>query len=308
MGENPGPLVSIVVTTHYRNRMLREAIESALGQTYEPIELVVVDDSGERHAEAAVEVYDGLTYLPLEENRGLASAREAGVREASGAYVQFLDDDDVLLPAKVASQVPLFGPGTGVVYCGYEVYETGERVMPREGRRGDVLDYALQGRIDPACTCTLLVERDLIEGILPLEEHNHGAEILGIIIELARSTGFEFVDEPLARVRRAEDHSRFSDHPRLVNGLRRIVRTYADLYESTDPRNYRYMMARIHRQTATGILGQRVWSPSAVVHAALATYYTPEHRLRNVGLTLATLLGSPGVRFGEALLGYASGP
>lgn len=61
MGENPGPLVSIVVTTHYRNRMLREAIESALGQTYEPIELIVVDDSGERHAEAAIEAYDGLT-------------------------------------------------------------------------------------------------------------------------------------------------------------------------------------------------------------------------------------------------------
>ena len=170
------------------------------------------------------------------------------------------------------------------------------------------MDYALQGRIDPACTCTLLVERELIERPLPLDEHNHGAEILGIIIELARLTGFEFVDEPLARVRRAADHSRFSDHPRLVNGLRRIVHTYADLYGSTDPRNYRYMMARIHRQTATGILGQRVWSPSAVGHAALAAYYTPEHRVRNVGLTLATLLGRPGVRFGEALLGYASGP
>ncbi len=111
------PLVSAVIPTYNRAYVLREAIESALGQAGPNVEVIVVDDgSTDDTAALAREYGDVITYL-FQPNCGAAAARNLGVKAARGDYVAFLDSDDVWLPGKLKAETALFeqSPEAGVI-------------------------------------------------------------------------------------------------------------------------------------------------------------------------------------------------
>jgi len=92
--------VSVVIPCFRQAHFLGEAIESVLAQTHPRIELIVVDDGSPDDVEAVAGRYPGVRYL-RQANGGLAAARNAGLAEASGEFVLFLDADDRLLPEAV---------------------------------------------------------------------------------------------------------------------------------------------------------------------------------------------------------------
>jgi glycosyltransferase involved in cell wall biosynthesis len=286
--------VSIVIPTYFRNDLLREAVESALAQEYQPVEVIVVDDSAEEHARPVAEEYaDEVTYVPLEENVGENPARDAALDVASGEYVQFLDDDDLLRPDKLAKQVPLLDEECGVCYSGLTYHESGEQVLPDPEVRGDVLEEALKFELWPPCfTSTLLVERALIEEVRPLR--HHGAGDTTILIGLAQRTEFTFVDEPLVRKRIEVDSLGFSLEN--VANKRTLLEEFADVYA-------RYpecrAAARTHVYSQEGHVrlfgGDRIWSPRASLAFAKATYHAPSDRDRHLATCLGSLAGRPGI-------------
>jgi len=100
-------LVSVVIPTLHRPELLRNAVLSALCQTYSSIEVIVVID-GEDHAseQSLASIKDQrLRVIRLELNMGGSEARNIGVRAAKGSWIAFLDDDDEWLPQKVALQM-----------------------------------------------------------------------------------------------------------------------------------------------------------------------------------------------------------
>lgn len=110
-----GPLVSVVVPVHNGERFLAAALESALGQDHEQVEVVVVDDgSDDSSAELAASFPVTLLRQP---NRGVANARNAGVAATTGPVIAFLDQDDVWVPHKVSRQLAVLGarPEVGFV-------------------------------------------------------------------------------------------------------------------------------------------------------------------------------------------------
>jgi glycosyltransferase involved in cell wall biosynthesis len=92
--------VSIVVVNFNYGRYLGEAIESALAQTYEPLEVLVVDDGSTDDSVAVAERYP--VELVRQENAGVSHARNCGARRANGQLLVFLDADDLLEPDYVA--------------------------------------------------------------------------------------------------------------------------------------------------------------------------------------------------------------
>ena len=121
--ERETPLVSAVIVTHNRRNLLKAAVESALAQTWPAMELLVVDDGsadGTEQDMTALEKAQRLRYLRLPQPRGGNAARSLGIREARGAYVALLDDDDAWLPQKTALQAACLRdhPEVGVVSCG----------------------------------------------------------------------------------------------------------------------------------------------------------------------------------------------
>jgi glycosyltransferase involved in cell wall biosynthesis len=91
------PLVSVIVPTYNRPKMLERALRSIQAQSVQDYEIIVVNDAGEDVSEIVAK-FDKASYYEHEENKGLAGSRNTGLDHATGKYVCFLDDDDVLFP------------------------------------------------------------------------------------------------------------------------------------------------------------------------------------------------------------------
>ncbi|HYC32532.1 MAG TPA: glycosyltransferase family 2 protein [Gemmatimonadales bacterium] len=89
-------MISVVIGNYNYARYLPDAIESALGQTHDRVEVIVVDDGSTDESRAVIERYRGRVLPVLKENGGQGSTFNAGFRRASGGAVIFLDADDVL--------------------------------------------------------------------------------------------------------------------------------------------------------------------------------------------------------------------
>lgn len=101
--------VSVVIATYRRRASLQEAIESVMNQTYPDIEVIVVDDNADKEwneaVVAIVQQYPTIQYIRNEKNMGSAESRNIGIRESTGEFITFLDDDDLYLPEKISKQV-----------------------------------------------------------------------------------------------------------------------------------------------------------------------------------------------------------
>lgn len=91
------PFISIIVPTYNRPVRLRRALASIDTQTYRHYQVIVINDGGEDVAEV-VKDFKKTVYINLPENRGLPAARNAGLREAKGEWIAYLDDDDWFYP------------------------------------------------------------------------------------------------------------------------------------------------------------------------------------------------------------------
>jgi glycosyltransferase involved in cell wall biosynthesis len=101
--------VSVVIPTRGRPELLRRAILSALGQTLQNLEVIVVLDGEDEHTEFAVARIDDsrLRLIAVAKSVGGSEARNIGARAAHGNYVALLDDDDEWLPDKLEAQLAL---------------------------------------------------------------------------------------------------------------------------------------------------------------------------------------------------------
>ena len=98
--------VSVIIPTYQRAHFVGEAIRNAQGQTYQALEIIVVNDgSTDETAAVLAEFGEQIMVIHHKENRGVSAALNSGIRAATGKYIAFLDDDDIWLPYKLEKQV-----------------------------------------------------------------------------------------------------------------------------------------------------------------------------------------------------------
>lgn len=116
------PLVSIIIPTYNNAAVVCDAIECSLNQTYANLEVIVVDDGSTDDTKEMVDrkYSDRIIYLH-QTNKGTGSARNTGIRHASGKYLQLLDADDLLDHDKISIQMEqlLNVSGKALSYCDY---------------------------------------------------------------------------------------------------------------------------------------------------------------------------------------------
>lgn len=111
------PLVSVLVAAYNSERFLGQAVESVLAQTYPAVETIVVDDGSTDGTLAVARAFEARGVRVLTQpNAGAPAARNRAYRESQGAFVQFLDADDLLAPGKIEVQMQrLAGEPEGTV-------------------------------------------------------------------------------------------------------------------------------------------------------------------------------------------------
>lgn len=128
------PKVSVIIPTYNRHAMLKEAVESVLAQDYQHFELIVVDDGSTDLTPEILKSYRAAVTVIHQNNQGVSSARNTGIKAASGDLVAFLDSDDLWLPQKLSSQVDFFKSNPEALICQtQEIWiRNGVRVNPKK--------------------------------------------------------------------------------------------------------------------------------------------------------------------------------
>lgn len=174
------PSVSVIINNYNYGRFVGEAIDSALGQTYDRIEVIVVDDGSTDGSKAVIESYGNKITTIFKSNEGQASAFNAGFARSSGEIICFLDADDLFLANKVERIVDGYtDPEMG--WCFHPLQSVDALVRPISGPRD--VRYAT-GRYDfrsqykrgkpgfwAAPTSGLTFRRTLLEKLLPMPQH-----------------------------------------------------------------------------------------------------------------------------------------
>jgi glycosyltransferase involved in cell wall biosynthesis len=114
------PRVSVIIPAFNTAEFIAETLDSVFAQTFRDFEVIIINDGSPdiRELEQVLVRYRGQIIYLKQENRGLAGARNTGIRYARGEYLAFLDSDDCWLPDYLASQLKLFEdtPLLDVVY------------------------------------------------------------------------------------------------------------------------------------------------------------------------------------------------
>lgn len=162
------PLVTIVIPVYNGSNYLREAIDSALGQTYERIEVLVVDDGSDDGGatEGIARSFGSRIRYIRKPNGGVATALNTAIEHMEGQYFSWLSHDDLYDPAKVAAQVGELARlqvEDAVVYCGFHEVDARGRILAthvRAAPSGDVITEILETFIHG---CSLLVPKKCFE-------------------------------------------------------------------------------------------------------------------------------------------------
>lgn len=136
-------LVSVIIPTYNRGKTIRRAIDSILAQSYNQLELIIVDDGSTDGTDQLInEIQDErLRYIKLTSNLGACHARNVGIEEARGSYIAFQDSDDVWHPDKLEKQVEKINQTRAdIIACRYDSYlENGKtfiRTYPENSESG----------------------------------------------------------------------------------------------------------------------------------------------------------------------------
>lgn len=240
-------LVSVIIPTYNREKTICRAIQSALTQTYDNIEVIVVDDCStdntidvvkkEFHGEERVKVYK------LEKNSGACVARNKGVQLSQGFFLAFLDSDDEFVPEKIAKQVIAINESkSSICASDYTIYYTDgstkiEKTHP--GSREEVYKELLYCNF--VTTGTLFGYRECFDKV-PFDESLPRYQDWDLVLRLCKHYKFCFIQETtLFQHYQHESISASTNHNKTLNALKVIYTKNIDGYR-TNKRAY----AQIH--------------------------------------------------------------
>jgi len=216
------PTVSIVIPTLNRARLLTRAIKSVLNQTYQDIEIIIVDDGSTDETEKVIKRCRNkkIKYIKHKKTIGPGAARNTGIDATCGDYIAFLDSDDEWLPKKLEKQISLFKKNvakTGLTYCGVELVDqysgkTKEKWLPKY--RGYVFEKNLAKNFIVGGSSTVILQREAIKKVGKFDESLPSCEDWDLWIRIARHYEFDFAPEILVNC--------FSHSKRISSNFERV--------------------------------------------------------------------------------------
>lgn len=227
------PLVSVIIPTYNRLDFVSRAIQSVLDQTYPNVEIIVVDDASDEDLQSVIDAFPSVTFLINDSNRGGGYSRNRGIKEASGTYINFLDDDDILYPEKIEKQVALFEtskvPNLGMITCHALDERSGEPHTRHNRFIGNIYkellaNFAISG-IE-----TMLYKKEYLLEVGGFDEGLQSSQEYDLLIRYSENHAVDFVDEVLTREFQSTNQIS-TNFDKKIQGARRLFKKHNKRYK-----------------------------------------------------------------------------
>jgi glycosyltransferase involved in cell wall biosynthesis len=233
------PSISVTFSAYNAARYLKEAIESVLAQTYQPYEVIVVDDGSTDNTREVCEAFGPKVTYIYQQNDGTlgAGARAHAMRKATGEWIAIMDHDDRWLPNKLEKQVKALEkcPDARAVFTRFCAIDGESRLVGTpEPASGEIIAMDAHTalhillRENPYCPASALVRRDFIEEHGVTDPQIVGCADWDLWLSIVRERhSIILVDEYLTEYRIFEEQY-CTDKSRLADALKRTLEPQAD--------------------------------------------------------------------------------
>jgi len=189
--------ISIIIPTRNRSNYLKRAIESVLQQSYQNIEIIVVDDASTDDTEKVVRSFKDsrIIYIKNRERQGPNFCRNVGLKKASGKYIAFLDDDDYYSDKdKLKKQIDLFKKNENLGFVGSSYYDISLQRKRTPNIKGRI-DKTLLTTFSDIETSTIVIKKDVIEKVGLLDEAFKSQQNHDFFYRISKVSEFDFLPE-----------------------------------------------------------------------------------------------------------------
>src|SRR5215469_6859032 len=223
---NCPPLISVVIVNYNYGRFLGDCVDSVLAQTYPNVEVIVVDDGSTDDSLMVLESYQDRIIIIRQNNQGVSRARNTGIRTSKGAWIAFLDSDDLWMEEKLQQQAQWFQDSSvGMVCCGVElINESGLRLGYTQPASGDDLLPRLVTFTSPSTGggSAVVARMEILRDLGGFDESLSTAADLDMWIRIGAQWKIGAVRAPLVKYRRHTD-SMSSDVYRFESDNSRVL-------------------------------------------------------------------------------------
>ncbi|MEL7011113.1 MAG: glycosyltransferase family 2 protein [Cyanobacteria bacterium J06588_4] len=287
-------LLSIIIPTHNRPKLLPRAVKSALSQTVESFEVIVVDDCSTQQID--LPEHSRLKIIQLKKNSGVSAARNIGAKAARGRWITFLDDDDELLPnmAQISLEAlknSLTLPVPIAVVSGIEVINRERKIIqtriPPTLPRGS--HFGLE-EIKPSQSFlskqTLVVEKEVFLSIGGFDESFASRETTELFLRLNTVCSILGISQLTYRLIKHEGFHLSKDARRQISLIRLVVK-HRDTFQ-THPIKFADLvynevgMSLKSGQTKTA-LDNFIWAMKvAPIHTVVRVLFSAKNLVKNI--------------------------
>lgn len=184
-------LISIIVPVYKVEKYLHRCVDSILAQTYNNIELLLIDDGSPDNSGMICDEYaekDSRVRVFHKPNGGVSSARNLGLREAKGEYIGFVDSDDYVLPKMYETMIDLIkSQGADIAICGYQKELKDGSFEPYWKdqltsffNKEQMIANLLTNHYYTCSVCSMLFSKSVIRSVSFDENKNHNEDLLFI--------------------------------------------------------------------------------------------------------------------------------
>ncbi|WP_009633297.1 glycosyltransferase family 2 protein [Synechocystis sp. PCC 7509] len=237
------PLVSVIIPAYNAEAFIERTLNSVLGQTYNNLEVLVVDDGSKDKTFELVQSIaqkDSRVTLIQQKNAGVATARNLAIEKSQGEYIAPIDADDIWYPSKIEKQVKCIleaGESVGLVYSLSANIDENDLII---GQYSDNFIFKPEGKVYTALLCTNFVGN----ASTPLIRRTCFKHIGGYNYQLKQEAaqGCEDWDMYL----RIAEYYEFRVVPEFLVGYRQVIGSMAGNYKSM-VKSYNLVMADVQR-------------------------------------------------------------
>lgn len=254
------PLVSAIITTKNRADLLPRAIDSVINQTYENIEIVVIDDGSTDETPAVIAEYQkehSITVIRNEESVGACRARNQGIERAQGEFVAGLDDDDEWHPKRISELIKNYDDSFACITSNDKMVSQNRSVEWHKKSKITLDDLLYSNQVGNQ----VLVKKERLVQVGGFDESLEAAQDYDLWIRLCEKFGpIKVIQKPLQKIYRDRSTDRISNPTSQLQGYLSVYQKHKSSM-NREQRKYHLYNIRLAQRKITSIFELLGWVP-----------------------------------------------